>query len=89
MKIKEQNGGYCMWLSKCDTCAWANKIGARWPGSQLLGHKLFVAVDKIGLCDYTVDDKECPDLSGNELNACVADHLPENLHQFWPIWKYA
>ena len=89
MKIKEINGGYSMWLSKCDTCAWANKIGGRWPCSRLLGHTLFVLVDENGICDYTVDGKECPDLTGDELVACVTDHLPESLHAFWPVWKYS
>jgi hypothetical protein len=89
MKLKEINGGYQLWLSANDTYNWAHKAGASWPCSTLSDHRLFVLVDNNGLCDYTVDGKECPDLSGDELTACVSDHLPESLHAFWPVWKYS
>ena len=88
MRIKEHTGGYNLWLNKNDTYRWAHKTGASWPCSLLSGKSLFVAVDSNGLCDYSVNGKEYPDLSGDELTACVTDHLPEHFKQFWPVWKF-
>lgn len=85
--------GYTLWLSARDTYRWANRSGARWPGSTLADHRLVVTVDQNGLCDLTVDgrydwaDLDGNDLDGNELDALVADHVPAGCRHLWPVWE--
>ena len=88
MRVKEHIGGYNLWLTANETYKWAHKAGPTWPCSTLAGHKLFVAIDSNGLCDITLDGKEALEIDSNELEACITDHLPESLHQFWPVWSY-
>lgn len=64
-----------LWLSASDTEDWAERPGARWPCSQLSGHRLFAEFDRNGLVDLAIDGKEAGELDGTEFNACCANHL--------------
>ena len=75
-----------MWLTANDTHKWAHRAGNAWPCSQLSGKRVFVIVDENGLLDFTLNGKPA-DVDGNELSACIADHLPAKLRQFWPCWE--
>jgi hypothetical protein len=88
MRIVKSESGYRMWLSANDTYAWAHKPGTSWPGSDLSGRRAVVTVDSNGLCDLSIDGRNTGnDVSGDELSACVADHLPADCRQFWPTWS--
>ena len=78
--------GYTLWLSASDTEAWARKPGAAWPCSTLRGHSVRVDVDANGLYACTLGGKNA-DADGNELDACVADHLPADCRHLWPCWE--
>ena len=83
--------GYTIWLSAADTYAWARKPGAAWLGSTLSGERCMVQCDSYGLCDFTLngrpmDEHDCADISGDEINACIADHLPADCRHLWPVW---
>lgn len=86
MKLRKEKSGYNLWLSATDTSNWAHRIGNNWPCSELSGHRCFVAVDQNGLCDFTLDGRSA-DVSGDELSACVADHLPDDCKHLWPCWS--
>lgn len=77
MRIKQSEHGTKLWLSASDTYAWANRAGARWPGSQLADRRLFAEFDSHGdLVDLSLDGgRGEQDCDGNEFNACVGDHL--------------
>ena len=82
--------GYTMWLSATDTYNWAHCPGHYWPGSQTSDNRLLIVVDSNGLCDGSMNGKDFPDdLSGNELEALVADHLPADCRHLWPCWEPA
>jgi hypothetical protein len=85
MRIKVHDTGYVLWLSARDTYDWATRPGAAWPCSQLSDHRCVVVVDSNGLCDFTLDGRDA-DVDGNELDACVADHIPQSARKFWPTW---
>lgn len=95
MKIKtttvgadDKPRGYTMWLSSVDTYEWSNKPGAEWPCSETEGQSLIINVDSNGLCDLIVNRGRAPaDISGDELNAIVADHLPARYRHLWPTWE--
>jgi hypothetical protein len=83
-----QNGkiiGYRLQLSDNDTYDWAHRLGNSWPCSTLAGHKIDLSVDSNGLCDIAAKTQPCID--GYELDACVADHLPNDCGHLWPIWN--
>lgn len=82
-----KSNGYVMKLSANDTYQWAHRVGASWPCSTLSGNRLVVIVDSNGLCDLTVNGKTDCDLDGNELDAIVSDHLPDNHKHLWPTWR--
>lgn len=86
MRIRHLSNGYGLWLSANDTYYWAHKPGASWPCSDLADHRVYVGVDSNGLCDFAIDG-EPGDCDGNELEAIVSDHLPEDLKKYWPCWK--
>lgn len=76
---------YQLCLSAKETQAWAHKPGASWPCSELAGRSICAAVDQNGLCDFALDG-QFADVDGNELSACIADHLPANCRHLWPVW---
>jgi hypothetical protein len=78
--------GYTLWLSATDTWLWARKPGAIWPCSTLSNNRLMVMVDRNGLCDLTINGRD-GDCDGNELDACVADHIPDDCKHLWPTWE--
>ena len=80
--------GYVIQLSARDTHTWATRSGKAWPGSTLHSHRFSASVDSNGLCDFTIDGKpDDGEISGDELAAIIADHLPANLQHLWPTWK--
>ncbi len=83
--------GYIIWLSKNDTYRWSRRVGCSWPCSSLRNKALRVDVDSNGLCDLAINGKsgEGEDCDGNELDAIIADHLPERLQHLWPCWGKA
>jgi hypothetical protein len=88
--IRHGTTGYTMYLSAQDTCNWATCPGKRWPCSRLAGHHTVVQVDRNGLFDFSVTGSQSNGpIENNELEACVADHLPADLRRFWPTWKEA
>jgi hypothetical protein len=79
--------GYTLWLSANDTYNWAHKPGAAWPCSALSGKRFVACVDSNGLCDFIVNGRsDFDEVSGDELSACIADHLPADLRHLWPVW---
>ena len=78
--------GYMMYLSARETGDWARKAGAVWPCSVIKDERLWVAVDDNGLYDYSLNGTMI-DLSSNELEAIVTDHLPNNCKHLWPCWS--
>jgi hypothetical protein len=78
--------GYTMWLSARETYDWAHKRLA-WPCSNLSDHRCVVGVDSNGLCDFTLGGRGDETVDGDELAACVADHLPKQLRHLWPCWE--
>jgi hypothetical protein len=65
-----------IWLSANDTYDWANRPGARWPGSFLAGRRLVATFEDNGdLVDLLIDggqgDQDCP---SDEFDAIIADH---------------
>jgi hypothetical protein len=87
MRIEVYENGYTIWLSAYDTYEWAHKPDAWWPCSTLSDKRFMAVVDANGLCDLTVNGRDAPDtIDGAELDAIVADHLPKNARQFWPVW---
>ena len=44
-----------------------------------------VGVDSNGLCEFTMNGRD-GDVSGDELQAIVADHLPADCRHLWPVW---
>ncbi len=80
-----ENQGYTLWLSTNDTHKWANRINAKWPCSQLSGHRIKVSVDDNGLYDFMLDGQPA-DIDSDELCACVGDYLPDDLQHLWPVW---
>lgn len=93
MKIKRQNGGYTLWLSANDTYWWATGQGPNgktWPCSTCQGKRLVVCVDDNGLWNLFVNGRDQypqeDEISGDELDAIVADHLPSDLRHLWPVW---
>ncbi len=87
MRIKGTTDGYMIWLSASDTHRWSRKAGAIWPCSALSGNRFFAAINKNGLYDFTLNGKDGVSLDENELAACISDHLPLNLRQYWPCWE--
>jgi len=82
MRIKRSDQGVKLWLSGNDTYNWAHQAGNSWPCSQLSGKRLFVEYDVNGdLVDVAVNNNkdltDLRDLDNNELNAIVADHVPQ------------
>ena len=88
MRIQRNNqSGYVIWLSAHDTYEWAHRPGEYWPCSTLSNKRCMIDVDSNGLCDMTVNGRDVTDdINGDELDAIVADHLPKDLHHFWPVW---
>ena len=90
MRIMAQpnNTGYTIWLSAKDTYNWAHRPGARWPCSELSNNRFVACVDSNGLCDFSLNgsNQGDDDVSGDELSACIADHLPAHLRHLWPVW---
>jgi hypothetical protein len=78
--------GYAMWLNAWETYLWATRPHAAWPCSQARSNRLMIQVDSNGLCDFTVNGKDA-DMDGNELDAIVSDHLPDDCKHLWPVWK--
>jgi len=74
MRLRDDGGGFSLWLSAADTWAWAHRPGSAWPCSSLAGRRLFVAYDRNGLEVLTIDGKS-GDCCADELAACVADHV--------------
>jgi hypothetical protein len=87
VRIHKTAEGYTMQLSARDTYDWAHRSGAAWPCSTLSDHRVMVCVDSNGLCDFTLDGRTDGDVDGNELDACVSDHLPKDLRHLWPVWE--
>ena len=80
--------GYVLWLSANDTYNWAHKPSASWPCSQTSSNRLVIVCDDNGLCDISMNGKDTPDdLSGDEVSALVADHLPADCRHLWPCWE--
>lgn len=73
--------GYTLWLSSSDTYAWARA----WPCSTLAGDRLAICVDQNGLYALYVNGRS-GDVDGHELDAIVADFLPEQYRPLWPCW---
>ena len=86
LKRNPDKQGYTMWLSARDTDNWAHQPDTSWPCSQCAGHRLRVEVDSNGLCDFTIDGR-FGDMDGTELDAIVADYLPDALRHLWPVWE--
>ena len=88
MRIKGNDSGYTMWLSKNDTYYWADgqTTGDRWPCSTVCNKSIRVDVDSNGLCDIAVNGKMGDDIDGVELDAIVSDHLPKEQCHLWPVW---
>lgn len=80
--------GYTLKLSARDTYNWATRPGAAWPCSDLRDNRCVVQVDSNGLCDFSLNGRD-GEVSGNELDACVADHLPLDCRHLWPYWEVA
>jgi len=75
---KVRNGNAVkLWLSANDTWNWATRPGQRWACSELSGKRLFVELDDGDLVDIAVNGKDSHayDVSADELNAIVEDHL--------------
>jgi hypothetical protein len=90
MRIKkfETNGeitGYRMSLSARETYAWANKPGSVWPCSEISNRRLSVEIDRNGL--YCVHPSNIG--YSAELEAIVADHIPDEVKHLWPTWLVA
>ena len=88
----QERGGkaimYMLNLSADETEKWATRPGSVWPCSTLRGHRFWLHVDQNGLCDITIDGKcNTDNIDGNELAACVGDHLPDNCKHLWPCWN--
>lgn len=77
MRYEQHPDGSCtIWLSARDTYNWATRPGHRWPCSRLRNKRVRADFDSHGdLTDYTVDGRDDHDLTADELNACVSDHL--------------
>ena len=80
---------YTLWLSANDTYVWAHRPGSSWPCSSLSSHRCIVYVDGNGLFDMTIDGKDIDnhDVPGDELEAIVADHIPDDCKSLWPCWN--
>lgn len=78
--------GYKLWLSARETYSWATRPGDAWPGSALRSNRLFVEVDRNGICEFAVNGRDDEDVDGNELEAIVTDHLPADCRHLWPVW---
>ena len=87
MKLTGNNHGYTMRLTANETHAWANRPGQRWPCSQLAGIALMVQVDDNGLCDILAGGRDGSDIGGDEIDACVGDHLKTEYRHLWPTWE--
>jgi hypothetical protein len=85
MRLNMRTSSVSLWLSANDTKSWANRAGARWPCSQLAGHRIFAEFDSHGLCDLTIDGRY-GDCDAHEFNACVADHLQDRLPENHECW---
>lgn len=85
MRFQDNGNGYAMWLSANDTYRWAHRPGQRWPCSELSGNRCAIVVDRNGICDFTMNGRSA-DVPGDELDAIVADHLPDSHKGFWPVW---
>jgi hypothetical protein len=77
-----------LWLSSNDTYEWAHRDGHAWPGSSLIGRRLFAEFDSNGLCDLTIDGKS-GDCDVNELNAITSDFLKSKLPTTHPAYLIA
>jgi hypothetical protein len=78
MRKRIDDNGFTLWLSSGDTYDWAHRSGAGWPCSELNGKRCKVEFDDNGLCDFSLDGRGA-DVPGDELMACVADHIWEHL----------
>ena len=78
--------GYRLWLSANDIYRWAFRTGSAWPCSDLYGSRLWVDVDGNGLCGIAVNGRNDCDVSGDELDAIVSDHVPADCAHLWPTW---
>ena len=78
---------YVLKLSADNTWQWARRPGESWPCSTLAGKPVAVQVDSNGLCDLWGKGLDTDDVDGNELDAIVADHLPESHRHLWPTWE--
>lgn len=78
--------GYRLWLSANDTYRWAFRPGHRWPCSEAAGNRLFVGVDRNGLCEFALNGRDDADVDGTELEAIVSDHVPAECRHLWPVW---
>ncbi len=76
--------GYTLWLLASDTEKWAEKPGANWPCSKASGRVFKIVVDEQGL-NATSLETTCFSI-GSELEALVADHLPDDCKHLWPCW---
>lgn len=80
--------GYTLWISANDTYNWAHRPGAAWPCSTLSDRRACVVVDSNGLVDLTINGRTAPDsIDGNELDAIVSDHIPQDCKHLWPTWE--
>lgn len=80
--------GYDLELTAEETRTWAN-TKPYWPCSRVSGHDLEVEVGEKGLLNMKIDDRiDCElQIPGNELDAIVAEHQPEEAKHLWPAWE--
>lgn len=78
MRAKQDPGGTRIWISARESYAWANKVGARWPCSELEGTRVFAEWDSSGnLVALAIDGDESAECGAAELNALTSDFLRE------------
>lgn len=80
---------FSLFLNELETYKWANRPYNKWPLSQISNHSLMVEFDQNGLVDLKIDNEyKDNDLSNNELNAIIWDHLPlyvkQDFQYFFP-----
>lgn len=85
MRAKQTQYGTKLWISARETYAWAHKVGASWPCSQLADHRLFVEFDARGdLVDMAVDGDSNFDIDSTEFNAITSDFLRQRFGSTHP-----
>lgn len=84
MKLKINETGFTVWLSRRDTYGWAES----WPCSELSDNRMVAVFDAGGLADLTVNGGYGCDVPGDELTAIVSDYVYSRLPEDHPCLPY-